>query len=337
MNRPLRIVSLTGIVFAVALALGCERPPMDVEQSGFRGLGLEHVENPRLAAETRAANVLPEVVPPVPPSDIPASQAFRNVQVLGDLNQNEFSRLMVAITNWVSPKEGCTYCHQGPLDSDAAYPKVVARRMLQMVKEVNTNWTDHVGNTGVTCWTCHRGNPVPQYTWSTAPDPVRAINAGSKAGQNMPAQTVGLTSLPFDPFTPYLQGDHEIRVQSQTALPVADRHSIKEAEWTYGLMVHISDSLGVNCGHCHNTRSFMPWEASSPARVTAWHAIRMVRGLNNQYVTPLADVIPANHKGPLGDPLKVNCATCHQGVAKPLYGAKMLADYPELTKVTPTP
>ena len=27
---------------------------------------------------------------------------------------------------------------------------------------------------------------------------------------------------------------------------------------------------------------------------------------------------------------KVNCATCHQGVYKPLYGAAMAKDYPEL-------
>jgi photosynthetic reaction center cytochrome c subunit len=95
-------------------------------------------------------------------------------------------------------------------------------------------------------------------------------------------------------------------------------------------MMHVSDSLGVNCTHCHNTRSFMPWEASSPARVTAWHAIRMVRELNETYLEPLGDVVPANRKGPLGDPYKVNCATCHQGLAKPLQGVSLLKDYPEL-------
>jgi photosynthetic reaction center cytochrome c subunit len=28
---------------------------------------------------------------------------------------------------------------------------------------------------------------------------------------------------------------------------------------------------------------------------------------------------------------KVNCATCHQGAYKPLNGAKMLKDFPELS------
>jgi photosynthetic reaction center cytochrome c subunit len=37
--------------------------------------------------------------------------------------------------------------------------------------------------------------------------------------------------------------------------------------------------------------------------------------------------------GVLGDVAKVNCATCHQGVFKPLYGESMAKDYPELTGV----
>ena len=34
--------------------------------------------------------------------------------------------------------------------------------------------------------------------------------------------------------------------------------------------------------------------------------------------------------GVLGDVAKVNCATCHQGVFKPLYGESLAKDYPEL-------
>ena len=39
-------------------------------------------------------------------------------------------------------------------------------------------------------------------------------------------------------------------------------------------------------------------------------------------------------KGPLGDPLKVSCKTCHQGAYRPLYGAQMLKDYPSLAKLS---
>jgi photosynthetic reaction center cytochrome c subunit len=34
----------------------------------------------------------------------------------------------------------------------------------------------------------------------------------------------------------------------------------------------------------------------------------------------------------LGDVAKLNCATCHQGAYKPLNGAQMAKDFPELQK-----
>jgi photosynthetic reaction center cytochrome c subunit len=163
------------------------------------------------------------------------------------------------------------------------------------------------------------------------------VYAGNKQGQNTPGTAVGMTSLPYDPFKDYLAGAtaSEIRIQSPTALPTSTHTSIQQTEQTYGLMVHISESLGVNCTHCHNSRSFMPWEASSPARATAWHAIRMVRDINEKYITPLTPILPASGKGPDGDALKVNCETCHRGVVKPLYGVNMLKDYPELAAPGP--
>jgi hypothetical protein len=39
---------------------------------------------------------------------------------------------------------------------------------------------------------------------------------------------------------------------------------------------------------------------------------------------------PATRLGPLHDVAKVNCASCHQGSSKPLYGASMLTEFPVL-------
>jgi photosynthetic reaction center cytochrome c subunit len=64
--------------------------------------------------------------------------------------------------------------------------------------------------------------------------------------------------------------------------------------------------------------------------VTAWQGIRMARSLNRDYMVPLTDTFPAHRHGPTGDVAKLNCATCHQGAHKPLYGAPMAKDYPEL-------
>jgi hypothetical protein len=75
---------------------------------------------------------------------------------------------------------------------------------------------------------------------------------------------------------------------------------------------------------CHNSRAFNDWDQSPPQRVTAWHGIRMAREINQTYMTGLAPVFPDNRKGPEGDVLKVSCATCHNGVQKPLYGVSML-------------
>jgi photosynthetic reaction center cytochrome c subunit len=137
--------------------------------------------------------------------------------------------------------------------------------------------------------------------------------------------------LPNDPFTVFFASQpNDIRVVSTTALPEGSRKSIKQTEWTYGLMMHMSEALGVNCTFCHNSRSFTSWDSSTPQRATAWYGIRMVRAANNSYLTPLDATLPADRKGPLGDVAKVNCETCHQGVYKPLYGVSMLKDYPEL-------
>ncbi|MFM7395925.1 MAG: photosynthetic reaction center cytochrome PufC, partial [Gammaproteobacteria bacterium] len=141
----------------------------------------------------------------------------------------------------------------------------------------------------------------------------------------------------YDPYSPFLLGDLDIRVNGPTALPTGNRKSIKQAEWTYSLMVHMSNSLGVNCTYCHNSRAWAEWEQSTPQRTVAWHGIRMARGLNNQYLVPLTEVFPANRKGPLGDVAKINCQTCHQGVYKPYFGESMAKAYPELQGVKAPP
>jgi photosynthetic reaction center cytochrome c subunit len=113
-------------------------------------------------------------------------------------------------------------------------------------------------------------------------------------------------------------------------LPTGNTSSIQRTEKTYALMTHMSGSLGVNCTFCHNTNSFGAWDGAPPQRATAYHGIRMSRALNNDYLVPLTDTFPTGRKGELGDVAKLNCATCHQGAYKPLFGQSMLKDHPEL-------
>jgi photosynthetic reaction center cytochrome c subunit len=79
----------------------------------------------------------------------------------------------------------------------------------------------------------------------------------------------------------------------------------------------------------------MSWDASTPARETAWYGIRMVRDLNRTYLDPLAASLPPSRHGPLGDGPKADCATCHNGVYKPLFGAQMAKDYPAFAAPAP--
>jgi photosynthetic reaction center cytochrome c subunit len=336
--KTLRIALPTALI-GVLLA-GCgEKPPITVSQTGFRGTAMQQNYNERILATQVVKNTPPVAAAAIAETTgVPlAKDVYQNVKVLGDVNVAEFGRTMNAITEWVSPQQGCTYCHiEGNFADDSKYTKTVARRMLQMTQHINADWKTHVAETGVTCYTCHRGNNVPTETWFK---PAEGKSAGGSmadtSGQNRAAKSVGYASLPYDPFTPYLLGNSSIRVNGSEALkitgPQSNQHSTKQAEFTFGLMTHMSTSLGVNCTYCHNTRSFDTWEGeSTPKRATAWYGIRMARDLNVNYLEPLGPVYPPHRMGPTGDAAKANCSTCHQGAFKPLYGAAMAKDYPAL-------
>lgn len=335
--QGLRQVRIASLLLLGALLAACERPPIEAVQGGWRGTGMAQIYNPRTLASQAALNAEPEIARAarLRPGTPSAGEAYENVNVLGDLSVSEFGRTMTAITAWVSPEAGCAYCHvEGNFASDERYTKVVARRMFQMVQHMNATWRDHLGDTGVTCYTCHRGHSVPQNIWFQQVPRTRAGSAlGDRAGQNIAQPQVGLTSLPGDPFNTFLLRDEPIRVNGSTALPQRDGEPgapLKQAERTYGLMIHMSKALGVNCTYCHNGQSFQSWELSTPQRVTAWHGIRLVRDLNQEYLTadPLLSIFPNNRRGPMGDVAKVNCATCHQGAYKPLYGSHLASYYP---------
>jgi photosynthetic reaction center cytochrome c subunit len=325
------MIRTTGLVLAstvAALALsGCERPPVDTEQTGFRGTAIVKVTNPRLVPEVS----VPEPLPPVPQVGPKAGDIYQNVQVLGDLSVTEFNRTMQAATQWVAPEQGCNYCHNPEnLASDEKYTKVVARRMHQMTRDINGNWTPHVGETGVTCYTCHRGQNVPEYIWfADDSEPYGSDFAGWRAGQNMANGELGTTSLPTGAFDLLTQQDSQIRVQNNDSpFPVEGTPGIKQTEYTFGLMIHMSGALGVNCTYCHNSNNFATWTTSSPMRVNAWHGLNMVKSLNENYLIPLGPVYPENRLGPGGDAPKAYCTTCHGGLPKPLGGAQMALDYP---------
>ena len=336
-SRPgRRVVYLMLAMFALLGLSACDQNQQ--VQTGLRGLSfVQHYDQGLVDAQI-PENVIPEPEYRDPPIEglPPLSDVMENVKVLNDLNPLEFSRLMQALSTWVSPEAGCEYCHNtDEMASDEKYGKNVARHMIEMVRDINTNWKSHVGETGVTCWTCHRGKNVPSGIWFTNPGPrVPGSYLAKKGGQNVAGiADNGNSSLPFDPLTPFLKSDYQVGVQGTRPLAGENRRSIKQAEWTYSLMMYISNSLGVNCTYCHNTRALGVWEESMPQRVTAWHGIRMVRDINEKYLEPVASLLPRHRLSREGDAPKVGCQTCHKGAYKPLYGVTMLNDYGELRGV----
>jgi photosynthetic reaction center cytochrome c subunit len=335
--RPnsISLVALAGaFLIAIIAVLTFTRPPLDVISTGNPGTGMQILYNPQQVTAELAANKAPPALPPIDAGPA-ASTVYKNVQVLGNISTGAFTRLMVSMAAWVAPQQGCNYCHvAGDFASDAKYTKVIARRMLQMTIAVNTNYKDHVGNVGVTCYTCHRGQNVPSQVWFTGVTPGSGAGlAESQMGKNLPTLTGG--SLPSDPFTPFLLNSNNIRVSGTTALPSGNTASIKQTDWTYALMIHYSTALGVSCEFCHNSRAFNDWKDSTPQRVTAYYAEGMLRDLNRNYMVPLTSTFPAAQLGPSGDVAKINCATCHQGVYKPLFGAAMASSFPALGGAPP--
>ena len=270
--RTLKLAS--ALTLGLLLLTSCkeapfERPGMDSVQNGYRGTGMVQVYNPRIVADNLSRHEVPPSLPAGDPSGPKAGKLYQNVKVLGDLSVGEFTRLMISMSSWVGGAEGCNYCHNpANFADDGKYAKVVARRMIEMTRHINSNWKNHVAETGVTCYTCHRGNPVPTNVWFTPLEQHKGADfIGDLAGQNTPAPLANMSSLPTDALTPFLLEDKPIRVNGPTPLPSGNRHSIKQAEWTYSLMTHMSTSLGVNCTYCHNTRSFQSWEKIGRAHV----------------------------------------------------------------------
>ena len=88
----------------------------------------------------------------------PAEKAYKNIQVLKGLPANQVLLVMKSFTEGLGVK--CGYCHssvEAP-EKDDKPTKGTARKMLQMVREINKNYPTE-GN--VTCFTCHRGSAQP--------------------------------------------------------------------------------------------------------------------------------------------------------------------------------
>jgi len=103
-----------------------------------------------------------------------AEQRFKNIQIFKGLPAAQLDPTMAFISGSLGVK--CDHCHVGQFDKDEKQTKLTARRMIQMVLDLNKGSFNGQGQ--VSCYTCHRGKPKPvsvpavgQNLW--APNPVK--------------------------------------------------------------------------------------------------------------------------------------------------------------------
>lgn len=325
------------------------RPWYHGTQVGFRGE--QAVQFASRAQDSPINAIVPVALPPAVEGGPKATAQYKNVKVLTDVSAAEFMRLQQAITNWVSPKEGCAFCHNTKdFSSDEKPTKLAARRMFEMTRYINSAWATHVNPAGVTCYTCHRGQPVPaEVWWPRLPAPVKKF-VDRRDHWNEAADTVS-TFFPNAGFAEYYLQDNPIAAQSTTAMRTHDVADVVVPTRIYEMMMQMSLQIGVNCGYCHlNTSVFEDWKQSTPMRWSAYYALRLIRDLNRNYLLPLAQIIPQQRvlvhptampvipdtqKGQQPGNALLTCGTCHYRLTQPLNGAEMVKDYPGLVGTSP--
>lgn len=169
----------------------------------------------------------------------------------------------------------CTYCHtQYEWEKNDKPAKETTRKMFKMLGYIEGTYFDHKNK--VTCWTCHRGHPEQPRPAGDAPKEAEKFIHLSLEDEKKPAEEVFKN------------------IQSFKGL-AAGRVPM--------IMNFFSQSLGVNCSHCHVPDQ---WEKDDvEAKKTARKMLSMVTDVIHQYY---------GKGGP------ISCSGCHQGKIKPENG-----------------
>ena len=341
---PAVAVSVVGAaLFAVILIASLGQPyATESLQTGPRGTGMSvpEFDSDRQAPDPGIEGFAATTSDPVAPQggEELAGDARENVPPgLENLTVENYDRLLAAMQQWT----GIPNLFE---DMDS-YQTSVGYVMIGMTQNLNENWDGHVNankEVGVTCYTCHRGQPVPSDIWFKM-SPVNERVEGWAAVQNRVTPLSSYTSLPSNALETYLVDGEIIGVHdldSRVAgIPGVDGYpGIQHAERTYALMNYISNSLGVNCVFCHNSRAFYDGSQVTPQWATETLGIQMVQELNNDYLIPLEGLLPEDRLGPVHqDAPKAACRTCHKGYQQPLQGTNVIKDWPELATTSGEP
>ncbi|MDG4646935.1 photosynthetic reaction center cytochrome PufC [Roseibacterium sp. SDUM158017] len=332
-------------IFVAAMIVAWGQPfATDSMQTGPRGTGMhvqEFVSDLEAGDPTVSGFVTSEPVVPAAGSAMAADTMEDVPPSLANVTEENYDRLLTAMRAWTGIPDLLE-------PGNESYQTQVAYSMIEMTQNINQNWAAHVqanAEVGVTCYTCHRGQPVPNNVWFNTrgmdEDGWIGINEnvrGWPAVQNRVTMVSNYTSLPSDYLQHYLLVNDEGGYNPIAVHDLASRVEnlpgdplIQQTERTYAFMNYFANSLGVNCVFCHNSRAFYDPSQVTPQWATASLGIIMVQEQLEQYILPLQDVLPAERLGPIyADVPKLACRTCHQGYQQPLNGLNVIRNWPEL-------
>jgi photosynthetic reaction center cytochrome c subunit len=338
---PAILVGALGAAVFGAIALVSLGQPFETKsmQTGPRGTGMSVPEfvsevtapDPDIAGYVGADDITEEDIAGV------SDAALSNVPpALEGIPQERYAQLVAAMRSWTGIPD--------LMEDPDNYQTQVAYSMVEMVQSINENWIGHVQSNavvGVTCYTCHRGEVVPSEIWYRSGNTVEYME-GWGGVQNRVTPVSQYTSLPSDYLEAYLLdygriGVHDLEPHVDAKPTEQGYPTWQDTERTYALMNYVSNSLGVNCLFCHNSRAFYDPAQVTPQWATEQLGIGMVQEINNDYLVPLEDVYPPERLGPVfADAPKAACKTCHKGYQQPLQGLNVIDDWPELATVEPT-
>jgi hypothetical protein len=139
----------------------------------------------RLSAAQQPQPPAPQGAPPQGPPGGPGGRGgfqLRNVQVLKDVPPDQFQLVMQYVAASLGVQ--CNYCHvMNDNASDDKETKKTARKMMQMVSDLNTQFFG--GTSKVSCASCHNGHPKPSKTSPVAVNmtPEEAAAAAAARGR----------------------------------------------------------------------------------------------------------------------------------------------------------
>ncbi len=159
-------------------------------------------------------------VPPASAAAAPQAAEPRNLQVLTGVPLDQVRQFMQAVSASLGVE--CEHCHvAGSFELDTIPAKETARAMMRMAATLGETTFELLD--APSCWTCHRGSPVPE----SVPPPLL---------------------IPFDPppgpFSESVSPAQDVyaNIQVHAGLPASE---LREVMGGYGR------ALGVGCDHCH--------------------------------------------------------------------------------------